>query len=218
MKKSLSIKSLLLSTLLASTLLGVSPSLASTPANTPKIACKATNAVAHTPSVYSLPKTSTGSDKTKITLFTNCGNIVFTAFGKKAPTTVGVFSFLAKVGYFNNTLCHRIVTSGIFVLQCGDPTASGMGTPGFKFKDENLPTLAPNNYPAGTIAMANAGPGTNGSQFFIVYRDTTLPPAYTIWGKVTSGLNVVQHIASKNAGVPDGSPRQPIAILKVSIK
>ena len=218
MKRTLKLSTVVLSVSLAATLIGVAPSLASTPVSSPKIACKATDAVGHTPRAYRLPKTSMGSDKTQITLFTNCGNIVFTAFGKKAPTTVGVFSFLAKAGYFNKTLCHRIVTSGIYVLQCGDPTASGMGTPGFKFKDENLPASTPNNYPAGSIAMANAGPGTNGSQFFIVYKDTSLPPAYTIWGKVTSGLNVVQYIATQSAGTADGSPRQPIAILKVSVK
>lgn len=188
------------------------------PSNAPKTLCKAVSATPRVAGVYSMPKIVSGSDSTKVTLSTNCGNITFTAFGKKAPATVGVFSFLAKKGYFNNTLCHRIVTSGIYILQCGDPTASGRGGPGFFFKDENLPKYVVNDYPAGTIAMANAGPGTNGSQFFIVYKDTTLPAAYTIWGKVTSGLNIVQYIAGKSAAVGDGFPTQPIAMLKVSVK
>ena len=203
---------------LSAGLLGASSASATVASNAPKTVCKAVTATPRVAGVYSLPKVVSGSDSTKITLSTNCGDIVFTAFGKKAPTTVSVFSFLIKKGYFNNTLCHRIVTAGIYVLQCGDPTASGRGGPGFAFKDENLPKYVANNYPAGTIAMANAGPGTNGSQFFIVYKDTTLPAAYTIWGKVTSGLNIVQYVAAKSAAVGDGFPVQPIAILKASVK
>lgn len=189
-----------------------------TASNASKTVCKAVSAPPRVPGTYSMPKVVSGRDSTKITLYTNCGNIVFTAFGKKAPTTVSVFSFLAKKGYFNKTLCHRIVTVGIFVLQCGDPTGTGRGGPGFSFKDENLPKYIANNYPAGTIAMANAGPGTNGSQFFIVYKDTTLPAAYTIWGHVTSGLNIVQAVATKGVSADGMSPAQSIALLKVSIK
>ena len=87
-------------------------------------------------------------------------------------------------------------------MQCGDPTGTGTGGPGFNIPDENLPEAVENNYPAGTVAMANAGPGTSGSQFFLVYQDTTLGPDYTIWGSVTSGLDILQTIAS--AGVVDG--------------
>jgi len=87
-------------------------------------------------------------------------------------------------------------------LQCGDPTGTGTGGPGFNIPDENLPEAVENNYPAGTVAMANAGPGTSGSQFFLVYQDTTLGPDYTIWGSITSGLDILQTIAS--AGVVDG--------------
>jgi peptidyl-prolyl cis-trans isomerase B (cyclophilin B) len=154
------------------------------------------------------------------TLTTNCGPITFKAFGKKAPSTVIAMTFLAKSGYFDHSLCHRVTTSSIYVLQCGDPTASGSGGPPFSYRDENLPADAPNNYPAGTIAMANSGPNTNGSQFFIVYKDTYLPPSYTIWGWVTQGLDVVKQIA--NAGVvgggTDGTPKQTIAIESVSVK
>ena len=88
-------------------------------------------------------------------------------------------------------------------MQCGDPTGTGTGGPGFNIPDENLPQQIDNNYPAGTVAMANSGlPGTSGSQFFLVYQDTTLGPDYTIWGSITSGLDILQTIAS--AGVVDG--------------
>ena len=184
-----------------------------------KVTCKVSKDVPHAPAVYTMPVVKTIGDK-KITLKTNCGNIVFTAFGSKAPTTVSVFTFLASKGYFDKTPCHRIVNGGLYVLQCGDPSGTGMGNPGFKFKDENLPKYVANNYPAGTIAMANAGPGTNGSQFFIVYADTTLPSAYTIFGKVTSGLNIVSYIASRGTlnNSSDGFPRQSIWVESVSVK
>jgi len=187
--------------------------------NGERVTCKVTKDVAHAPMVLSMPVVKVLGDKT-VTIKTNCGNIVFTAFGYKAPTTVSVFADLAKVGYFNKTPCHRIVNNGLYVLQCGDPTGTGTGNPGFQFKDENLPLYSANDYPAGTIAMANAGPGTNGSQFFIVYADTTLPSAYTIFGKVTSGLNIVSYIASRGTttGSNDGTPKQSIWIENVSVK
>jgi peptidyl-prolyl cis-trans isomerase B (cyclophilin B) len=132
----------------------------------------------------------------------------------KAPETVNAMLWLADQGYFDSTLCHRLVTGGIKVLQCGDPTATGTGGPGFKIPDENLPAESGVNYPAGTVAMANAGPGTSGSQFFIVYEDTTLPPNYTIWGEVGSGLDVVTKVAEAGVagGGTDGRPAAPIGI------
>jgi len=187
--------------------------------NSSRVVCKVTKDVVHAPMVLNMPEIKTLGDKT-VTIKTNCGNIVFTAFGYKAPTTISVFSYLAKIGYFDKTPCHRIVTNGLYVLQCGDPTGMGTGNPGFQFKDENLPTYVANDYPTGTIAMANAGPGTNGSQFFIVYADTTLPSAYTIFGKVTSGLNIVSYIASRGTlnNSSDGVPKQSIWIESVSVK
>ena len=154
------------------------------------------------------------------TLNTNCGSIVFKAFGKKAAATVIAMSFLAKSGYFDHTLCHRLTTASIFVLQCGDPTASGSGGPPFSYRDENLPSDEADDYPAGTIAMANSGPNTNGSQFFIVYKDTYLPPSYTVWGAVTQGLDIVKKIAAAGVvgGGSDGTPKQTIAIDSVSVK
>jgi peptidyl-prolyl cis-trans isomerase B (cyclophilin B) len=145
----------------------------------------------------------------QMVLATNCGEIVIDTFADKAPETVNAMLWLAGEGYFDSTLCHRLVTEGIFVLQCGDPTATGTGGPGFTLPDENLPTAEGVNYPAGTVAMANAGPGTSGSQFFLVYEDTTLPPDYTIWGEVSSGLDIVKRIAE--AGVSSVAPPSPAA-------
>ena len=144
----------------------------------------------------------TESNKASITFTTNQGEIVIETTPALAPLTVNAMAALAQKNYFDNTICHRLTTEGIFVLQCGDPTGTGTGGPGFNIPDENLPEAVENNYPAGTVAMANAGPGTSGSQFFLVYQDTTLGPDYTIWGSITSGLDILQTIAS--AGVVDG--------------
>lgn len=144
----------------------------------------------------------TESNKASITFTTNQGEIVIETTPALAPLTVNAIAALAQKNYFDNTICHRLTTEGIFVLQCGDPTGTGTGGPGFNIPDENLPQPKENNYPAGTVAMANAGPGTSGSQFFLVYQDTTLGPDYTIWGSITSGLDILQTIAS--AGVVDG--------------
>ena len=144
----------------------------------------------------------TESNKASITFNTNQGEIVIETTPALAPLTVNAMAALAQKNYFDNTICHRLTTEGIFVLQCGDPTGTGNGGPGFNIPDENLPQPTENNYPAGTVAMANAGPGTSGSQFFLVYQDTTLGPDYTIWGSITSGLDILQTIAS--AGVVDG--------------
>ena len=142
------------------------------------------------------------SNKATITFTTNQGEFVIETNPALAPLTVNAIASLAQKNYFDNTICHRLTTSGIYVLQCGDPTGTGTGGPGFNIPDENLPQATENNYPAGTVAMANAGPGTSGSQFFLVYQDTTLGPDYTIWGSITSGLDILQTIAS--AGVVDG--------------
>jgi peptidyl-prolyl cis-trans isomerase B (cyclophilin B) len=144
----------------------------------------------------------TESNKATISFTTNQGEIVIETTPALAPLTVNAIAALAQKNYFDKTICHRLTTEGIYVLQCGDPTGTGTGGPGFNIPDENLPEAVENNYPAGTVAMANAGPGTSGSQFFLVYQDTTLGPDYTIWGSITSGLDILQTIAS--AGVVDG--------------
>lgn len=156
-----------------------------------------------------------------ITLKTNCGNIVIKTYFRDAPVTLTVLSTLIKSGYYDRTACHRLTTEGIYVVQCGDPTATGMGDPGFRYKDENLPEAALDNYPKGVVAMANSGsPGTNGGQFFLVYEDTTLGPNYTIWGQIISGLDILEFVAKagvKGGGV-DGTPIRTLAIEKVVIR
>ncbi|WP_407988861.1 peptidylprolyl isomerase [Kitasatospora sp. CMC57] len=127
------------------------------------------------------------------TLKTTQGAITFKALTSQAPCTTFSFRFLAEHDYFDRSHCHRLTTERIFVLQCGDPTGTGSGGPGYSFPDENLTGAT---YPAGTVAMANAGPNTNGSQFFFVWKDTKLSPAYTPFGQVTAGLDVLQKIAA----------------------
>ena len=166
---------------------------------------------------FSAPPTS--GTASSITLATNCGDIVI-ALDPKAPKTIASEAFLAKSGFYDNTVCHRLTTQGIFVLQCGDPKGDGTGGPGYTVPDENLPTASDNNYPAGTIAMANAGPGTGGSQFFIVYDDTTLPGDYTVFGKVTSGLDIVKAVAQAGTadGSADGKPKQTVFIESATVQ
>jgi len=162
------------------------------------------------------------------TIHTNRGDIVFTALTTKAPYTTFSFQYLAGKNYFNNTDCHRLVTSGIFVLQCGDPTGTGSGGPGYQFQDENLNYFGAAGangqvtYKAGTVAMANSGPGTNGSQFFLVYKDSPLAPAYTPFGTITKGLDIVQAIAAQGNGPTDQNtqntpPKEKVTIQSVSI-
>jgi peptidyl-prolyl cis-trans isomerase B (cyclophilin B) len=162
------------------------------------------------------PTEGTGAS---ITFATNCGDIVV-ALDPAAPATVASAVFLTEQGFYDNTACHRLTTDGIYVLQCGDPAGDGTGGPGYSIPDENLPADGEANYPAGTVAMANAGPGTAGSQFFIVYQDTTLPGDYTIWGTVTEGLDIVQEIASVGVedGSSDGPPRQPVLIETATVQ
>jgi peptidyl-prolyl cis-trans isomerase B (cyclophilin B) len=152
------------------------------------------------------------------TLATNQGTIVIKLDAAKAPCTVNSFVYLAGMKYFDSTPCHRLTTAGIFVLQCGDPTGSGGGGPGYQFADENLNGAV---YPAGTVAMANAGPGTNGSQFFLVYKDTTLAPNYTPFGTITGGLAVIQKIAAAGSdnsnGQGDGKPNLPVEITSATV-
>jgi peptidyl-prolyl cis-trans isomerase B (cyclophilin B) len=183
------------------------------------IKCSTTKAVGHTPpSVAPADKLLKRIPRT-FTFVTNCGNIVVTTVGSKAPITLTQLSTLARGGFFNNSLCHRLTTKGLYVLQCGDPTATGSGGPNFTYRDENLPAEGLNNYPAGTVAMANSGPGTNGSQFFLVFADTTLGANYTIWGTITQGLDIVKAIAKAGVkgGGADGPPNQPIAINRVTV-
>nr|WP_246461943.1 peptidylprolyl isomerase [Nocardia transvalensis] len=149
------------------------------------------------------------------TLQTNCGAVTLDLEASKAPHTVNSFAFLSGEQYFDHTRCHRLTTDGIFVLQCGDPTGTGSGGPGYKFGDENLEGAV---YPAGTVAMANAGPNTNGSQFFLVYADSQLPAKYTPFGRITAGMDVLQNIAAGGTkdGSSDGAPATDIVLESVT--
>ncbi len=200
----------LLATLVFSSL-SFAPAQAATPS---KIVCKATTAKARTPMKTNPPQTVAKKLPKQLILRTNCGNIEI-ALDPKAPFTVTQISALARAGYYNKTLCHREAISGFYMLQCGDPTAQGGGDPGFSYGDENLPIGKALTYPEGTVAMANSGPNTNGSQFFLVFGDSpALGPSYSIWGKITKGLDVLKFIATK--GVTSG-PRDPVGVGKPNV-
>lgn len=205
------------------------PASASTPAANESAApaapasggpCKPSAAVGSQPKDVGAPNDVLPAKSYTFNLKTNCGDIEITADAVKAPITVSTLAFLAKGGFYNGTICHRLTTQGLFVLQCGDPTATGGGGPNFTFKDENLPAQADNNYPAGSVAMANSGPNTNGSQFFLVYADTTLGANYTLWGKITKGLDIVKSIAEYGTadGSGDGTPKATVEIINASVK
>jgi len=157
--------------------------------------------------------------KYQATIKTNRGTIVLDLLNHQATCTVNSFIYLAAKHYFNNSPCHRLTTAGIYVLQCGDPTGTGSGGPGYKFANENLTGA---KYTQGTVAMANAGPGTNGSQFFLVYRNSlTLPASYTPFGEIVSGLGIIQNVANAGTdnsnGNGDGHPKEKVTIESVTI-
>jgi peptidyl-prolyl cis-trans isomerase B (cyclophilin B) len=166
------------------------------------------------------PATPDSTGTYQATIATNRGDVVVDLLNSKATCTVNSFAYLAAKSYFNNTKCHRLTTAGtLFVLQCGDPTGTGSGSPGYKFGDENLTGAT---YPEGTLAMANSGANTNGSQFFLVYKNSTLSPNYTPFGKVVAGLGIIQNVAKAGSdnsnGSGDGHPKEPVVIERVTIK
>jgi peptidyl-prolyl cis-trans isomerase B (cyclophilin B) len=196
--------------------------------------CKKVTAKPHTSPSIAQPKTVAKSLPTTLTFVTNCGNIVVETVGAKAPKTLTALATLASKGFYNSTLCHRLTTQGLYVLQCGDPTATGTSGPVFNRKpwtgipDENLPVGQKITYPAGTLAMANSGKNTNGSQVFFVYEDSELNPYYTVWGRITSGLDVLRAIAAAGAAKQgqdgkyyysgDGFPIQSVEIRRVIVR
>ena len=207
---------------------GATASAAERPTSVP--GCSTPKSKAHAPATLKQPTAPDKKLAKTMTIKTNCGNIVI-EMNPAAPQTVTNLSALARAKYFDGTFCHRLTTEGIFVLQCGDPSAQANGSPGSwkGYKDENLPTKTILTYPAGTVAMANSGPNTNGSQFFLVYKDTTLPPSYTIWGKIKTGLPLllkvekvgaykVDEASGKGYYVGDGYPIQPIEIKSVTVR
>ncbi len=186
------------------------------------------------------PSTPDYTASYKATIKTNQGSITVNLLNDKATCTVNSFVHLAEAGFFNNTQCHRLLTSGIYVLQCGDAYATsttkldcsttgtaGTGTPGYEFASENLTNAT---YPAGTVAMANGGTATsNGSQFFIVYKDSTSGlngssgPSYTPFATVSSGLDIVQNVAKDGYSCTypqagGGVPKKKVIIDSVTIK
>lgn len=151
----------------------------------------------------------------KVTLETDAGNIVL-LLSKETPITTGNFVGLAEKGFYNNVIFHRVING--FMIQGGDPTGTGMGGPGYKFNDEPFT----GEYTRGTIAMANAGPNTNGSQFFIMHQDNALPKNYVIFGKVVEGMDVVDKIATASvdfsASGEKSKPIKPVKILKSMVE
>lgn len=152
-----------------------------------------------------------------ITIETTKGTIVFETYDADAPKTAENFVTLANKGFYDGTIFHRVISG--FMIQGGDPTGTGMGGPGYKFADELNPATPSfkAGYVRGTVAMANSGPNTNGSQFFIMHKDTPLPNNYTIFGRVVSGLDVVDAIAATPVG-PNDRPVTDMVMKKVTVK
>jgi len=147
----------------------------------------------------------------KATLHTTLGDISLEFLPAEAPLAVNNFLFLAGQGYYDDVIFHRVISG--FMLQCGDPTGTGTGGPGYKFRDE---LEGSGTYERGTLAMANAGPNTNGSQFFIMHRDYGLPHNYTIFGKVTDGLDIVDTIAAVDTD-PSDRPADAPSIKSITL-
>ncbi|MBA3779451.1 MAG: peptidylprolyl isomerase [Chloroflexi bacterium] len=165
------------------------------------------------PKQYSSPPPLTvdAQKRYTATIDTSVGTMTAELWPAEAPMTVNNFVFLARDGFYDGVIFHRVIPG--FMIQGGDPTGKGTGGPGYKFRDE--PVRKP--YSRGTLAMANAGPNTNGSQFFVMHADYGLPPSYTIFGKLTAGEEVLDQIASAPKGASD-RPRDPVRIERVSIE
>jgi len=206
----------------------VSTSSTPTPTPTPSVLAGCTPVPGPQPTpkrMTSAPNVDAARGKTFVaTVTTNCGPITIELDGTKAPATVSSFALLAKEGYWAPSPCHRVTgdAEGIWVLQCGDPTGTGSGPgPGYHYGIENAP--ADGKYPAGTVAMARTSdPNSNADQFFITYKDTTLPVeggGYSIFGKVTGGMDIINRIAAAGVSPSDQmSPMAPISILSVSVE
>jgi peptidyl-prolyl cis-trans isomerase B (cyclophilin B) len=198
-------------------------SVAKVPATPPKVApashCTYTKNPPAARKVNFPPSKPDSSGKSQATIVTNRGTLVVDLLNRWAPCTVNSFVSLADQGFFNNTPCPRVTSSGIYVLQCGDPTGTGRGGPGYKFANENTTGAT---YPPGTLAMANSGgTDTNGSQFFIVYAQGSLSPSYTPFGVVVKGLDIVRNVAEagNNNSNPAGGgvPNEKVTIESVKI-
>jgi len=157
------------------------------------------------------PTDATVSGEVPVTIETTVGTFNATLDADRTPCTVNSFVSLADQNYFNGTGCHRMTTEGILVLQCGDPSETGSGGPGYSFADE---LDGSETYGAGTLAMANAGPNTNGSQFFIVYGDSQLSPDYTVFGTVDEATVALIEEVAADGTTPefDGAPNTPVEL------
>jgi len=144
-------------------------------------------------------------------LHTSSGDISLDLYPADAPQTVNNFVFLARDGFYDDVIFHRVIDG--FMIQGGDPTGTGTGGPGYRFRDE---VHSKTRYGRGTLAMANAGPNTNGSQFFICHQNAGLPNQYTIFGEVTDGMDVVDAIATSPKGAQD-RPHDPVTITSIDI-
>ena len=166
------------------------------------------------------PSLANATGKYEATIQINKKPVVMELDAEAAPCAVNNFVYLAKAKYFDDTQCHRELNStGTYVLQCGDPDATGRGGPGYSFADENLDGAT---YPAGVVAMANAGPNTNGSQFFMMFKDSEFGPNYVPFGKIISGLDVLTDIAKAGTKTnpdtgADDAPKNKVTINKVTI-
>jgi cyclophilin family peptidyl-prolyl cis-trans isomerase len=147
------------------------------------------------------------------TIRTNRGDITANLYAAEAPNTVNNFVFLAREGFYDGVIFHRVIRD--FMIQGGDPTGTGTGGPGYRFADE-LETARTKGYKMGTLAMANAGPNTNGSQFFICHQDVGLPPSYSVFGKTVDGLDVVDDIATTSTDARD-RPEEDVVISSIDI-
>jgi cyclophilin family peptidyl-prolyl cis-trans isomerase len=204
------------------------PSASATPSPTPTTAAEPATHCTYTANppaarkVSFPPATPDYKASYQATITTNLGPIVIDLLNSKATCTVNSFVSLADQAFYNKTPCPRLSNSGgFYFLQCGDPTGKGTGGPGYEFASENLTGAT---YAAGTLAMANTGaPDSNGSQFFLVYKNTSLPPDYTPFGNIVSGLNILQNVGNHGYGPPlssagGGAPKEKVEIESVTIK
>ncbi|WP_116452863.1 peptidylprolyl isomerase [Blastococcus litoris] len=167
------------------------------------------------------PEATPATGTTTLLMSTDQGDLTLTLDKAKAPCAAASFTYLAQQSFFDGSTCHRLVVQPSFgVLQCGDPTGTGSGGPSYKYAEEVTPETT---YPRGTIAMAKTmAPGTTGSQFFLCFADTTLPPEYTVVGTVDeAGLAVLDTVAAggiKDVGAEgDGAPATPVTISTLSV-
>ena len=194
-----------------------SSTTSSTPATSNEASGTLSASISTTTAASAASTTAVQNFMNKITIQTNKGTIVFETYDADAPNTVNNFITLANKGFYNGLIFHRVIEG--FMIQGGDPTGTGRGDPGYKFADELNPETPSYQagYVPGTVAMANSGPNTNGSQFFIMQADNPLPHLYTIFGKVLSGIDVVNAIAAVSVDSQD-KPLTPIVMEKVTVE